>query len=100
MISLRSRIDDLKSIIPSVRLLGREGFQFVDSRTFATLAALHNHGLYAAGAVLIGSHAYGVLLNRMGLRAASYVTEDVDIARPARLTLLHASSRSLWGVLC
>jgi hypothetical protein len=96
---LRSRIDDLKSILPSVRLLGREGFQFVDSRTFATLAALYNNGLFAAGAVLVGSHAYGVLLNRMGLRAASYVTEDVDIARPARLTFGGVSKARLLEML-
>jgi hypothetical protein len=31
--------------------------------------------------MLIGSHAYGVLLNRLGARAASYATEDIDIAR-------------------
>jgi hypothetical protein len=95
---LQSRIDDLKSIVPSIRLLGREGFQFVDSRTFATLAALHNHGLFGAGAMLIGSHAYGVLLNRFGVRAASYATEDVDIARGGRLALA-GEKRSLLEVL-
>jgi hypothetical protein len=31
--------------------------------------------------MLIGSHAFGVLLNRLGVRAAAYATEDIDIAR-------------------
>ena len=78
---LRSRIEELRTILPSLRLLGREGFQLADSATYATLAALHNHGLFARGILLVGSHAYGTLLNRLGVRAASYLTQDVDIAR-------------------
>lgn len=84
---LRSRIEEVKRLLPSIRLLGREGFQLVDSRTFVTAAALHNAGLFSAGAFLVGSHAYGVILNRLGVRAASYLTEDVDIARDRRLAL-------------
>lgn len=82
---LRVRIDELKQITSSIRLLGREGFQLADSRTYATVAALRNHDLFTAGGVLVGSHAYGVLLNRLGIRAASYATEDVDVARGERL---------------
>ncbi len=78
---LRSRIGEVKELLPSLRLLGREGFALVDSRTYATLAALHNHGVFGAGGVLVGSHAFGVLLNRLGVRAAPYATEDIDIAR-------------------
>ncbi|MEO8379935.1 MAG: GSU2403 family nucleotidyltransferase fold protein [Acidobacteriota bacterium] len=82
---LRERIEGVKQITASIRLLGREGFQLADSRTYATVAALHNHGVFAAGGVLVGSHAYGILLNRMGIRGASYSTEDVDVARGERL---------------
>ncbi len=78
---LRARIKELKEVVPSLRLLGREGFNLSDARTYATLASLHNHGVFAAGGLLIGSHAYGVLLNRLGVRAAPYATEDIDIAR-------------------
>jgi hypothetical protein len=85
--ALQSRIEDVKRLLPSIRLLAREGFQLADSRTFATVAALHNSGLFAAGALLVGSHAYGAILNRLGIRAASYLTEDVDIARDRRLEL-------------
>ena len=77
----RARIRELKELVPSLRLLGREGFNLVDPKTYATIASLHNHGVFAAGGMLIGSHAYGVLLNRLGARAAAYSTEDIDIAR-------------------
>src|SRR5690349_6136817 len=40
----RTAIQELKGLVPSLRLLGREGFNLVDPRTYATLATLHNHG--------------------------------------------------------
>jgi hypothetical protein len=96
---LRTRIADLKNLVPSLRLLGREGFQLTDARTFATIASLHNHGLFAAGALLVGSHAYGALLNRLGVRAAAYRTEDVDLARRARLAIETSRDKHLLEVL-
>src|SRR5207249_724121 len=78
---LRTRIVEQKSMAPTLRMLGREGFNLVDARTYATIAALHNHGVFSAGGMLIGSHSLGIILNRIGARAAPYVTEDVDIAR-------------------
>jgi hypothetical protein len=82
---MRDRIRETKNLVPSLRLLGREGFALVDARVYATLASLHNHGVFAAGAMLVGSHAYGVLLNHLGVRALPYATEDVDVARPQAL---------------
>jgi hypothetical protein len=70
-----------------VRLLARAGFATVDRKAYYTLASLHNHGLFRAGALLIGSHAYGALLNALGVRAIPYATEDVDIARREALAL-------------
>lgn len=78
---LRAQIEEVKALAPEIRLLVREGFQFVDPKTYATLVSLHSHGLFEAGATLIGSHAFGVLVNQMGIRAAAYATEDVDVAR-------------------
>jgi hypothetical protein len=78
---LAGRILELKALVPTFRLLGREGFNLVDPPTYATIAALHNRGVFEAGGMLIGSHAYGVLLNRLGVRAAAYATDDIDIAR-------------------
>ena len=88
---LETRIADVNRVVPLIRLLGREGFQLADSRTYAVIAALHNQGLFAGGAILVGSHAYGSLLNLLGIRAAAYVTEDVDIARAGPLALVRKS---------
>lgn len=84
---LRERIDAANSAIASVRLLARAGFATVDRKAYATLVSLHNHGVFRAGALLIGSHAYGALLNALGVRAAAYSTEDIDIARRAQLAI-------------
>jgi hypothetical protein len=97
--TLRARIAELKALVPSFRLLAREGFAIVDARTYATLAALHNHGVFAAGGMLVGSHAYGVLLNRMGVRAAPYATEDVDIARREALAFDKVPEKALLEML-
>jgi hypothetical protein len=84
---LRGRIDAANSAIASVRLLARAGFAAVNRKAYATLASLHNHGVFRAGALLIGPHAYGALLNALGARAVAYTTEDVDIARREQLAL-------------
>src|SRR5688572_17842692 len=49
---LRARIAETKEIVPSLRMLAREGFSFADARTYATVASLHNAGVFAAGAIL------------------------------------------------
>jgi hypothetical protein len=82
---LRDKIQAVAGAQKSIRLLAREGFKLADSKTYATVAVLGNHGLFRAGALLIGSHAYGVILNQLGVRAAQYSTRDVDIARNAAL---------------
>ena len=56
-LDLKARITEVKAQVADVRLLGREGFQLVDTKTYATLASLHLHGVFQAGAMLIGSHA-------------------------------------------
>ncbi|HEX4676558.1 MAG TPA: GSU2403 family nucleotidyltransferase fold protein [Steroidobacteraceae bacterium] len=85
--ALRTQIDGANAVISQVRLLARAGFVTVDRKAYGTLASLHNHGLFRAGALVIGSHAYGALLNALGVKAVSYSTEDVDIARREALAL-------------
>jgi hypothetical protein len=85
--ALRERINAANAAIARVRLLARAGFATVNRKTYATLASLHNHGIFRAGALLIGSHAYGALLNALGVRAVPYATEDVDIARREALAI-------------
>jgi hypothetical protein len=85
--TLREMIETANLTIARVRLLARAGFATVDRKAYFTLASLHNHGLFRAGALLVGSHAYGALLNALGVRAAAYATEDVDIARRESLAV-------------
>jgi hypothetical protein len=96
---LRVRIRELKEIVPSLRMLGREGFNLVDSKTYATIASLHNEGIFSAGGMLIGSHAYGVILNRLGVRAAAYATEDIDNARREALAFKKRPDASFLEML-
>jgi len=84
---LRKRIEMGNATIGRVRVLARSGFATVDRKTYATVAAVHNHGIFRAGAFLIGSHAYGALLNGLGIKSVAYATEDIDIARVERLAL-------------
>jgi hypothetical protein len=97
--ALRARIQEIKDLVPTLRMLGREGFTIVDAKTFATVAVLHNHGVFAAGGLLVGSHAYGVLLNRLGVRAAPYATEDIDVARREALAFEKVPDQGLLGML-
>ncbi len=49
--------------------------------------------------MLIGSHAYEVLLNRLGARAAAYTTEDTDIARREALAFEAVPSQTFLEIL-
>ncbi|WP_322045250.1 GSU2403 family nucleotidyltransferase fold protein [Paraburkholderia sp. J67] len=84
---VQAQIEQTKDLIGRVRELAKLGFQIADNKTYATMAVLHNHGLFQAGAVLVGSHAYAVLLNSLGIKAIAYETEDIDIARGRQLAL-------------
>lgn len=105
--ALGRRIEAANTTIARVRLLARAGFATVDRKTYSTLASLHNYGLFRAGAVLVGSHAFGALLNALGVKAVPYATEDVDIARreelaisrlPAFLDMLRATGIEFFEV--
>lgn len=96
---LNAQIAEVKALLPELRLLVREGYQAVDAKTYATLASLHLHGLFAAGATLVGSHAFGVLINQMGIRAAAYATEDVDVARREALAFERLPEKTFLDML-
>ena len=66
----------------------------------ATVAALFNAGVFGGGGVLVGTHAYGVILNELGVSAAPFpMTEDVDLARAARIELAALPDDGLLGLL-
>lgn len=96
---IRGRIEETNRVIADIRTLRRQGFQVADTKTYAAVASLHNHGVFRAGGVLIGSHAFGVLLNTVGARADAYFTEDVDLARNEQLAFPNMPRRSLMEIL-
>lgn len=97
--AVQAQIEQAKDLIDRTRELAKLGFQIADNKTYATMAVLHNHGIFRAGAVLVGSHAYAVLLNSLGIKAIAYETEDVDIARARQLALRGIPSGGLLEIL-
>jgi hypothetical protein len=80
-------IEEINATLSEVRVLVRAGYQVADKPSYVTLATLHLHGLFRLGATLIGSHAFGVLTNQLGIRTDGYKTEDIDVARREELAL-------------
>lgn len=80
-------IAEINAALSEVRILVRAGYQVADKPSYVTLATLHLHDLFRRGATLIGSHAFGVLTNQLGIRADGYKTEDIDVARREELAL-------------
>lgn len=96
---MRARIEEANDLVKTLRMLGREGFNLADAKTYATIGALHNHGVFEAGGLLIGSHAYGVLLNKLGVRAALHKTDDIDIARREELAFQKVPTKTMLEML-
>lgn len=83
----KQRLEEEKEVRTSIRLLAREGYALLSPKHLAALVPIANLGAFGAGATLVGTHAFEVIVNRMGIRASAFATEDVEIARPGRLTL-------------
>jgi hypothetical protein len=75
------------------------GYQRVERHAAAVLAVLFNRGLFGAGLVLVGSHAYGALLNELGVAAPGYRTRDVDVARSGPLAIALPADASFGDLL-
>jgi hypothetical protein len=67
--------------------LRKVGFYRADNSTLVTVARLFNAGIFRGGAILVGSHAFGALLNELGYSTQFPMTEDVDIARANRIEI-------------
>ena len=93
------KIGSAEMVVQNVKELRKLGFAVIDDKAGATLAALHNHHLFAGGLTLIGSHAYGAILNRLGVKAVRYLTEDIDAVRSNPLNLATAPKMSLLEIL-
>lgn len=87
--ALRAEIELAKALAAGSSTLRLFGYQRIERKPAAVLAALFNRGLTQAGLTLVGSHAYGALLNELGAIAPGYRTQDIDVARaqPLAVTL-------------
>lgn len=96
---LRGEIGLAQELASASGMLRLLGFQRVDRKPAAVLAVLYNHGMFRAGLTLVGSHAYGALLNELGVVAAGYRTQDIDLARAQPLALAAPSRRPFAALL-
>jgi hypothetical protein len=83
----RAEIDLAKALASGSSTLRVLGYQRIERKAAATLSALYNRGLVQAGLTLVGSHAYGALLNECGVIAPGYRTLDIDLARAQPLAI-------------
>jgi hypothetical protein len=81
------------------RDLRRVGFYGADNSTVVTVAQLFNTGIFSGGGVLVGSHAFGAILNELGYSTAFPLTEDVDIARGRRIQIAALPEGGFLAVL-
>lgn len=93
------RISSAEMIVKNVKDFRKLGFAIIEDKAGATLAALHNHELFSKGLTLIGSHAYGAILNKLGVMAPNYLTEDIDTVRSNPLNLATTPQMSLLEIL-
>ena len=96
---LRDEVALARALAAASARLRLLGFQRVDRKPAAVLEVLFNRGLFAAGLVLVGSHAYGALLNELGIIAPGYKTQDIDLARAEPLSLALPGPRGLQDLL-
>jgi hypothetical protein len=75
------------------------GYQRIERKPAAVLEVLFNRGLIRAGLVLVGSHAYGALLNELGINAPGYKTQDIDVARAQPLSIALAEGFDFQALL-
>lgn len=82
----------LKQYQAAAKDLRKLGFESVAHEAALVLAEIFNAGVFAGGGVLIGTCAFGTLLNSLGWRASTHLgTRDVDLARPRTLQLASPS---------
>lgn len=81
-------------------MLRKQGYAAADNSAAITLATLFNAGVFKQGAMLVGTHAFGALINSLGVRLSThYFTEDIDIARYDRIELAIRLEEGFIGLL-
>jgi len=91
---------ELRALATDVQVLRKAGFAAADNSSALTLATLFNAGIFSHGGVLVGSHAFGALLNSLGVRlAANYATEDIGIGSAGSISVAIPEDRSFLDIL-
>jgi hypothetical protein len=77
----KEEMRDQGTIADYSQKLRRIGFHSADNSTLVTVASLFNAGVFGGGGVLVGTHAFGAIVNELGVAASPFpMTEDVDVA--------------------
>lgn len=98
--ALRERMSEAKSFADASVTLRKHGYCAADNSAAITLATLFNAGVFRRGAMLVGTHAFGAILNSLGVRmAARYFTDDIDIARYSAIQLVAKPNRAFIEIL-
>jgi hypothetical protein len=84
---LRAEVELARTLAAGSAQLRLLGYQRIDRKPAAVLEVLSNRGLIRAGLTLVGSHAYGALLNECSVIAPGYKTQDIDVARSQPLAI-------------
>jgi hypothetical protein len=96
----RQEIEDQQALASYSQNLRKIGFYSADNSTVLTVASLFNVGIFGKGGVLIGTHAFGVILNDLGVAASPFpLTEDVDVARARRIEIAALPEGGLLALL-
>jgi hypothetical protein len=96
----QQEIQEQETISGYSRDLRKLGFYSADNSTLVTVASLFNAGVFAGGGVLVGTHAFGVILNELGVTASPFpMTEDVDLARARRIEVAALPKGGLLALL-
>lgn len=91
---------EMRAIAAEVQLLRKAGFAAADNSSALTIATLFNAGIFGHGGVLVGSHAFGALLNSLGVRLpANYRTEDIDIGSAGSISVAIPENRTFLDIL-
>jgi hypothetical protein len=84
--SAKDDIKDQEALAARSQALRKIGYYSADNSTLVTVASLFNAGIFGQGAVLVGTHAFGVILNAATgstLAAAKILSDDGDDLRGA-----------------
>jgi hypothetical protein len=95
-----AEIRDAEALAEHSRDLRRMRFYSADNSTVVTVASLFNAGIFSGGALLVGTHAFGALMNELGVRATPFpITDDVDLARAERIQVAALAKGGLLSLL-